>query len=62
MSAEPLIMFVDALQAYLDFHKKNVYYNDDIKSVDNIYKELLRIVSDMDGTYGGVLTIKKIIL
>lgn len=59
MSAEPLIMFVDALQAYLDFHKKNVYYNDDIKSVDNIYKELLRIVSDMDGTYGGVLTIKK---
>lgn len=59
MSAEPLMMFVDALKAYLDFHTKNDFYNEDIKNVDNIYKDLLNIVSGVDGSYGGVLSVNK---
>lgn len=59
MTAEPLLMFVDALHAYLVFHQEQDFFNDTIRSASKIYTELQAIIQSVDDCYGGVIKIKK---
>lgn len=60
MHNEVLVMFVDALKNYLDFHMRRSFTNSDVEEVQNIYKLLCKYVQNSDDiSSGGTLHIKR---
>lgn len=55
MSSEPLVMFIDALNTYLSYHKEKNFNNDAVREATDIYNELSSIIQSVDGSYGGVM-------
>lgn len=48
-----IYFIVDALEAYLDFHKKNEFENDDIIKIRKNYENLCTRLPDKESIYGG---------
>ena len=59
MSAEPLVMFVAALKAYLNYHKSANFSNENICKITKMYKELSPLVHTKKDSYGGTLKISR---
>lgn len=59
MSAEPLVMFVAALKAYLNYHKSANFSNENICKITKMYKELSPLVLTKKDSYGGTLKISR---
>lgn len=59
MQAEPLIMFVDALKAYLEYHKKINFSNDSIVHITELYDTLVKYINTEDSSYGGTIHIER---
>ena len=59
MRAEPMLMYIDALKNYLDFHKKNKFTNDVVKQVENNYNLLKKEIGETNGLYGGTQIVSR---
>lgn len=59
MQAEPLIMFVDALKAYLEYHRKINFSSDSIVHVTEIYETLVKYIKTEDTSFGGTIHIER---
>lgn len=59
MQAEPLIMFIDALESYINYHHNIQYKNDTIEEIENLYVSLIKDIKTINHQYGGVKKIER---
>ena len=60
MRSEPLLMYVDAIKSYLEFHKEKQFSNDVIKRVEQDYEKLNIEIGKRDSVYGGIKKVNRI--
>lgn len=56
---EEIMMAMDAIEAYLLFHKEKQFINNQISEIELMYKKMCKQLPKTDGSFGGVCLITK---